>query len=894
MHPCSGCVQHGTVALCVYAVKPWIARNVTDTDSSSSSLLSQLPPATSVYCTEIPGTQTFSMNRHPGKSASLPLEQPTPGSLRTVESELSPAMHSQAKFFPQTSYSSAGPSVVAVSDHYRQDTERNTQDEMSAVKQLPGGVTHMQEYNELKLRMERLERMIQRSGANEDHSKTESSKAPVKHAPIFDDAVSGAKESATSTTSLSVRIPANGEVISAVLSSTDEKRLRPDVKIKRNRFTYRGPLSSLSALLQDSYLVQFVSKDEFIQAKRAQKKTVKEKKAAALKTIGHLPMSPESEAFLKENFDVNADPVTVFPRLEHRGLCEYLITRFMQSINLVVPIVHPTSFRADIMKHWAYKWKCQAAGESFFESKKLGHDDCGSKHKEYMRGNALIAIILRLGRMACGSDWTPSSAGFNDKYASLFGYQLRDFAWKCLSETSYLQKSDFVSLQVLLAIRIHNMLAVEVGEGLDSADSVSFSGLLCQVALSMGLHRDPDNFPHVPPDLADAWRVMWGEVLSVDTDRSLCIDVPFALSLEMSDTSIDKLRVFSSVTSDNEQPSLHFLKCKINFCILARSILSRLQIPNFVLEKEEFEHHMAALTEYEEQNLSSFQLLVEMINAETHSAVSSHQDSYDLTQKYILQLQFSHLQLTLLRAYSPATKADGERIYVARLRCAEKQLDTIVTCNRRPQLFSGFMPLITPISLRHSRVSLYCVITGIFRQIVDAPVVVAARKDALLKEQWRTPDMAFQYQTEDVCDIKRLFQTVNKIYEWVESESERAISAFRITQVMKIYIKACNNAFKNIAGSVADADLILTDNMLASAVSDQAEGVASESASQTTETDTGVTSVDGKEWTAILNYLELDSADTMMATMYDDQATIGEWWHDWSISVEDALTDQMQ
>ncbi|KAK7204917.1 hypothetical protein BZA70DRAFT_278683 [Myxozyma melibiosi] len=912
MQPCSGCVRHGTVDLCVYAVKPWIAQNLpgavaTISPSSSSSSPSSVPathlPDNYGYSAAIPGTQTFSMTRSPGKTSQRPLtDSPMHQQNQQHLSERLPGLQRspQPGSVALPSYSNSQVSHISNQDSYRTASAvQSIQDEIAGVQKatsgLSGGMAPLQEYNELKNRMERLESMIQRFGGsggqllpgnNNDHS--------IKLPPIRDDLQSSASEG-PAVNSESPRTGATAGTASQPYVFAPEPRLRAHVTVKKNRFSFHGPFTAVTACKHDAYLAKYMACDDMKKAKSPFKKMLKEKKHSAGRPGKHEQLAPETEEMIRETLDTNADLAKMFPRLEHRDLCEYLITRFLQTINLVFPIVHPTSFRAAMMKYWEQKWKFQngtaakpaptdTTSKAYAMDKKLHKlNKCSSQRKEHMRGTALMAILLKLGRMACGPNWTPSKAGFDDKYAPLFEYRLKDFAWKCLNETSYLQKSDFVALQVLLGIRVHNMLASEVTEGPDTCDSGSFSGLLCQVALTMGLHRDPDQFPQVPPDLADAWRIMWAEILSVDTDRSLCIAVPFAISTEMSDTLVDKLRPFQLVATASEQPSVHFLHCKVQFNMLARSILSRLLLPDLELQKTEFDQHMAWLSAFEEKNLSSFQLLVEMINADTDPAVSGPQDSYDLTQKYILQLQFLRLQLSLLRSYAPKDEAEQRRVFIDRLRCAEKLLDTIVTCTRRPQLFSGFMPLIIPLSLRHFPAHLITIYIGILRQIGEQPASVAGLQGIVTDENWRTPDMAFKYDDRTVCDIKRLYQTASKICSWIESESETNYSALRMFPLARTYLEACKDAISK-GGSSAS----VSSNQEAS---NEMPLTESPNAGLTDDTGSLVSPKEGQDWADALTTLGLDPAEDTVSLMGD--GAIGEWWHDWSVAVEDALFDDM-
>ncbi|KAK9246639.1 hypothetical protein V1506DRAFT_456690 [Lipomyces tetrasporus] len=810
MQPCSACIAHDTVPLCVYAVKPWLS------GPQESGLV-------------IPGTQTFNILA-PGSGYGQPLTQ------------------------NQVSGFQGGAPVAIISSQGPANDQKSILTGQSEVQLDPAVAT---EYNELKMRMARLETMLQGIG--------NAGPSPVTLAmPTSQPTAAQAPNPALLPPATATTTNPDQEPSKYALS------LKPQIQIKKNRVAFLGPLSSLAVLTQDEYIQNLVGKGKkgVLTWKKLHKSYLEQIHAGHEKTKFAKPSSehrsrvkpkPELQVVLQSQFDINQNASQMFPRLVHRPICEFLITKYMQTINMVFPMVHPTVFRDDMEKFW--RKKAEAANDL---------NGTSGARKENMRGTALFAILLRLGRLALPVDWTPSQDGFDDGLAPFFGRDLKEFAWSCLRSTNYTGKADFVVAQVLLGLRLELLLAPQGGDGSDLADSAGYIGIVCQIGLTMGLHRDPTSFPRVPPDMADAWRLLWLEMVEIDTDRALCINIPFALPLEMSDTQVDKINGFPSAVAVNEQPSVNFLQAKTKLILLTRHILTRIMRPNFVISKAEFDHLSEELSQFDERNLGSFQLLLEMIHADSGAAVQGPRDSYDLIQKYFLQLQFLRLQLVLLTAYSPSDKAEGEEFRVRRIRYALKMLDTISTCMQRPRLLSGFMWLVVPIALRHYNFALSLIARQLLKDMVELSRAIHVHRYELIEDRWMFPDLAFRYDTNHINDFKRLYQAFMQTSTWVASFAETYYYAYKSGLVLRVF----SDSFKKQIVSEQEKD-----------ESGRPEYSLGSDAGSTVETLTNDTPdsqvLEGMpDWSSMLGNFVLDDS-------------IGDWWHDWSMSGDTELQEQL-
>ncbi|KAJ8099589.1 hypothetical protein POJ06DRAFT_253993 [Lipomyces tetrasporus] len=764
--PCSACVAHDTTSMCTYAVKPWTSGKVTDRAQKSAV---------------------------PASARSV---KPTPAHKRQPNGIITPKL-------------SAGTPSQADENLRPAKKGRPRKDSLDP-KSTP-------EYTELQMRMERMESVLQRlaqagvsiSGLDEPVAQGDKAQAPVSTPQLV-----SSIPTATSTTPSGTTIdtPSSVNVLPAPpvsASAMDMRVVQPEICIKNNRLTYFGPLSGVAAIREDEFIKKCLNKVE--EAKKILARKAQESRAAGLprrmtgpekghtshdtappRKVSYIP--PDMKDWVEDIFNVAADPVDLFPRLEHRPICEFLIDRFMQTINIMFPIVNPAVFRCDMRKFWQAKDLLARSREKNGTSG--ASDDKPfwmSTRKNDIRGAALFAVLLRLGRLSLTPDWEPAHAGFDNSLAVLFGPRLQAFAWSCLRETNYMGKANLVVAQVLLGIRVHQIIAPEDGDGSDGSDSAGFLGMMCQVAMSMGLHRDPSLINGMPPTLEDTWRILWSQLVILDTYRSLDLALPFAIPLEMCDTALDRIRRFPDNVASYEQFSQTFMHTHIKWALLARTILSRIMRPDYVLSLKEFHTLADELNQFEESHLSSFQSLISVVQVE--NAVSSLQDSYNLIQKFILQLLFLRLQLSLLRSYAPPDLETAESFRRARLRCALKMLDTMATCMQHRRLFDGFEWLLVPFSLRNFFYPLALVMNGLFKayyanpNITLPPIPPGKENDCeeSRDERWLTPDLSFLYDDASICNVHRLYQAFVKTHMWIKLFCETYYGAYKPNSNVRVF-----------------------------------------------------------------------------------------------------------
>ncbi|KAK9446938.1 uncharacterized protein V1518DRAFT_387743 [Limtongia smithiae] len=778
--PCSACVAHETAALCTYAVKPWVGEQVfTQTANTSSAL----PPS------GVPTTATTG--------------------LANVVTAITPS--SAVSAYDAVLATCAAPNNSATSrrKRARPRTEAELDPKLSPA------------YIELQQRMARMESLLQQmsatpNGANATAATILDPSVTVPAIPTAAFLPTPANQILQSMPGFTPQIAGIGADVAPQISrlslsalmrptslaSAPVPVLNAEMSVKRNRLTYFGAFSGLAAIRKDEYIQKCISQVE--QAKRIMTRKRVEARAAGNsvgpekgqtshdtappRKVTYIP--PEMKTLVEDIFNVQAEPVDLFPRLEHRPVCEFLVDRFMQTINIVFPVVNPYLFRKDMAMYWKAKDTALQRRQNnnnnssaVVQSNGAPESSFGSAmRKTDMRSAAFFAVILRLGRLSLPSDWKPSSAGFEDSYSVLFGPRLIAFAWACLRETNYMGKPNLVVAQVLVCMRLHQLMSFEGGDGHDGSDAAGFTGMMCQIGVSMGLHRDPSMFPCIPPGMGHLGRTLWTNMVILDTYRTLDLMLPFAINLETSDCDFDKLKEFPPVVPESDQYSLQFVQSHLKWALLARTIFSRLLRPGqSSLTFEEYCKFEQDLKSFAELHLSSFQSLISVI--QVGAAVSSPQDSYDLIQKFLLQILFFRLQLVLLQAYIPADAVTMESIRRERMRCALRMLDTISTCIHHRSLFAGFEWLLIPASERHFFTSFAIVMNGLLKAHYANPTALlppippesswtpGAMPCDPTDLRWLSPDLTFHYDDASLLSLQRLYQAFVKTQTWLKEYS---------------------------------------------------------------------------------------------------------------------------
>lgn len=113
-------------------------------------------------------------------------------------------------------------------------------------------------------------------------------------------------------------------------------------------------------------------------------------------------------------------------------------------------------------------------------------------------------------------------------------------AQECFNQFNIMRNCNMTLMQLALLTRIYHQVAPEDGDGIDGGDSQIFTGMLVQMAYSLGLHRDPDNVPDSSKDqkLNNLGRKIWYMVLVQDFSNAMGSGSMLCVNVDSFDTKI--------------------------------------------------------------------------------------------------------------------------------------------------------------------------------------------------------------------------------------------------------------------------------------------------------------------------------------------------------------------
>mmetsp|Transcript_8611 Transcript_8611/g.10735 ORF Transcript_8611/g.10735 Transcript_8611/m.10735 type:complete len:922 (-) Transcript_8611:5931-8696(-) len=165
----------------------------------------------------------------------------------------------------------------------------------------------------------------------------------------------------------------------------------------------------------------------------------------------------------------------------------------------------------------------------------------------------LLLIVLRLSYLSLFSNITtlneaklysndpsPKAREFRYLLNNPINIDVIDVAQLCLNQFNLLRKGNMAIMQLAVFTRLYHMYAPEDGDGSDGGDSQVFTGMLIQMAISMGLNREPDNFPDKFKDekTNNLGRKIWYLLLINDINNAMAMGYPMSTSIEIFDTKV--------------------------------------------------------------------------------------------------------------------------------------------------------------------------------------------------------------------------------------------------------------------------------------------------------------------------------------------------------------------
>lgn len=136
----------------------------------------------------------------------------------------------------------------------------------------------------------------------------------------------------------------------------------------------------------------------------------------------------------------------------------------------------------------------------------------------------------------------PSSKAQELKYllSNPINIDVIHMAQLCLDQFELLRKTNLVVLQCALIMRLYHIFSPEDGDGADGGDSQIYSGMLIQMAYSMGLNREPDNFPEACNDekVNNIGRKIWLFLALGDFNQAYSYGNPLCIDDKYVDTKL--------------------------------------------------------------------------------------------------------------------------------------------------------------------------------------------------------------------------------------------------------------------------------------------------------------------------------------------------------------------
>ncbi|KAG7894324.1 hypothetical protein KL908_001696 [Ogataea polymorpha] len=150
-----------------------------------------------------------------------------------------------------------------------------------------------------------------------------------------------------------------------------------------------------------------------------------------------------------------------------------------------------------------------------------------------------------------------------------------------LFESNFLRKTSIESLQALMLLRFYQITCQEDGDGGDGTDGYNINGLICQIALGMGINRplrcpvwDKKTSKLYHPQnqrLQLLWQRLWWTLLEMDMEHSILYGKMPILLLENSDHG-------PATVSDSDIISDRISKMKIIFPFLQKLLVQIHQV----------------------------------------------------------------------------------------------------------------------------------------------------------------------------------------------------------------------------------------------------------------------------------------------------------------------------
>lgn len=218
-----------------------------------------------------------------------------------------------------------------------------------------------------------------------------------------------------------------------------------------------------------------------------------------------------------------------------------LIDRFFARVYPFFPFIDQFDFEEKVIRILGTKSRAHEKVTKLHVGKKLD-----------MMHLALLLVVLRFGYLTLftNSDAVneanltttdPSQRAQEIKFLMLnqIDIDFIDVAQLCLLQFGYVRVSSLPYLQLCLFMKLYHSFAPENSDSLDETNSHSYTAMLINMAMSLGMHREPDKIKAKVKDdrTSNLCRKIWWYLLIIDLQTGMSNGSSPCTSREMFDTS---------------------------------------------------------------------------------------------------------------------------------------------------------------------------------------------------------------------------------------------------------------------------------------------------------------------------------------------------------------------
>ena len=199
----------------------------------------------------------------------------------------------------------------------------------------------------------------------------------------------------------------------------------------------------------------------------------------------------------------------ILATLPSKYITDLLVTRFFNTHDPIIVIIHRPTFQAQYNRHWE------------------------DPSKTEMMWIGMLFAVLRLAMLSYHreGDEPPEFRGKTMDMARSF----RNLVAQCLTLADYTTPHPYL----IEALVFH--LYGDYTQSWEADISVwVLTGVICRLAMRSGYHRDSKMFPNITPFQGEMRRRVWSFVLSADILFSFQVGMPSMLRIEDSDTELPR------------------------------------------------------------------------------------------------------------------------------------------------------------------------------------------------------------------------------------------------------------------------------------------------------------------------------------------------------------------